>query len=79
MFPLARRYGCVPVTAQDVISPGASTVTLVEELARRASTAVLDVGDRNTATEARLALSIWALAQPLHHIRFDQEEPDNRC
>lgn len=58
VFPLARRYGFVPVTTQDIVSPGDSVVAVVEELARRASTAVLDMGNRSSATEARLALSV---------------------
>ncbi len=56
VFPLVREVGLVPVTADEVISPGESVVAKVEALISRASFVVVDASSEFTLAEARMAL-----------------------
>jgi hypothetical protein len=56
VFPLAKRYGLVPMTAEDVVSPGESIAPKINALISRSAAVVVDASSRNTIYELRLAL-----------------------
>lgn len=57
VFPLVRSLGLVPVTADDVISPGDSVNAKIDALMDRAIAIVVEVGSAWTAAELNLAQS----------------------
>lgn len=65
VFPLVREVGLVPVTADEVISPGGNFVAKVEAIVSRASFVVVDASSDFALAEARM----W-----LRH-----NEPDRLC
>ncbi len=56
-FPVAEHSGFVPVTAEDIVSPGDNISAKIEALLERATTVVVDATTPNTVLEMRLALS----------------------
>jgi hypothetical protein len=57
IFPEVEALGLVPVTADDVISPGDSISAKIDALMDRATAIVVEVGSTWTLAELRLALS----------------------
>ncbi|MBY5416153.1 SIR2 family NAD-dependent protein deacylase [Rhizobium leguminosarum] len=57
VFPSVEGIGLVPVTADDVVSPGDSISAKIDALMDRAVAIVVEVGSSWTAAELRLALS----------------------
>ena len=57
VFPLVREVGLVPVTADQVLSPGDSLVAKIDALIARAFLVVVEVSTEFTLTEARIAMS----------------------
>jgi len=55
VFPIIKEYGFVPVTADDVVSPGDTIFPKIDALIRRAQLFVVDVSTQNTITELQLA------------------------
>jgi hypothetical protein len=55
VFPLAVRHGLVPVTADEVIEPGANVMGKIDALISRASAVVIDATTTNTWLEAAMA------------------------
>lgn len=60
LFPIADRYGFVPITADTVVSPGDSVASKIEAVIGRASIAVVDSSSDWTSMELRIALSKMA-------------------
>jgi len=56
VFPLVRETGLVPVTADQVLSPGDSPVAKVDALIARAFLVVVEVSTEFTLAEARIAM-----------------------
>jgi len=56
VFPLVREVGLVPVTADQVLSPGDSLVAKIDALIARAFLVVVEVSTEFTLTEARIAM-----------------------
>lgn len=57
VFPIAERYGFVPITPEDVVSSGDSVMAKVDALIERAQLVVVDATNQNTLMELRIALS----------------------
>lgn len=57
VFPAVSNIGLVPVTADDVVSPGDSISAKIDALMDRAVAIVVEVGSTWTSAELRLALS----------------------
>ena len=55
VFPIARDYGFVPVSADDVVSPGGTTLAKIEALIQRAQLFVVDASTPNTLFELGMA------------------------
>jgi len=55
VFPLARQSGFVPVTADDVVSPGDTILPKIDALISRAQLMVIDASSEFTRAELRLA------------------------
>jgi hypothetical protein len=72
VFPLAIQAGLVPVTADDVLSPGESIIAKIDALLARAMLVVVDVSSESTFAEAGLALSRRGSARVL----LVTEDPD---
>lgn len=56
LFPLAERHGFVPVTADDVVSPGDNIMAKIDTLIERSGIVVVDATTSNTLMEVRIAL-----------------------
>jgi SIR2-like domain len=56
VFPVVRNHGFVPVSADDVVSPGDAILPKIEVLIQRALLFVVDASTQNTLVELRLAL-----------------------
>jgi hypothetical protein len=57
VFPSVEALGLVPVTSDDVISPGDSVSAKIDALMDRSVAIIVEVGSRWTTTELKLALS----------------------
>jgi len=57
VFPLVRELGLVPVTADDVISPGENYLAKIDALINRVSLVVVDVSSEFTLAEVRMAMA----------------------
>lgn len=55
VFPVAREHGFVPVSADDVVSPGDSVFAKIEALIQRAQLFVVDASTSNTLLELGMA------------------------
>src|SRR5262249_11738436 len=55
VFPVAREHGFVPVSADDVVSPGDSVSAKIEALIQRAQLFVVDASTSNTLLELGIA------------------------
>ena len=55
VFPIAREHGFVPVSADDVVSPGDTILATIEALIQRAQLFVIDASSPNTLFELRMA------------------------
>lgn len=56
VFPLAERHGFVPMTADDVVSPGENILAKVDALLERSGIVIVDATSSNTLIEVRMAL-----------------------
>lgn len=56
VFPIVQRFGFVPITADEVISPGDYIAAKIEALIERASIVVVDATSPATLAEMRIAL-----------------------
>jgi len=56
VFPIVQRFGFVPITADEVISPGDYIAAKIEALIERASVVVVDATSPATMAEMRIAL-----------------------
>ena len=77
VFPLVREVGLVPVTADEIISPGDNTVAQIEALIRRSFLIVLDASSEFSLAHARMVLnyeveasSEFSLAQAHPPLRY---------
>ena len=57
VFPLVREIGLVPVTADDVISPGENYLAKIDALINRVSLVVVDVSSDFTLAEVKMAMA----------------------
>lgn len=57
VFPLVRELGLVPVTADDVISPGDNYLAKIDALINRVRLVVVDVSSDFTLAEVRMAMA----------------------
>ncbi|MCB0722525.1 MAG: SIR2 family protein [Ignavibacteriae bacterium] len=57
IFPIAKSYGLVPISADDVISEGDNWIAKITALISRAEFVVLDVSSKNTKFELGLTLN----------------------
>lgn len=57
IFPVVKEFGLVPVTADEVISPGDNIVGKIDAIISRASAIIADVSNKNTLYEIRIAFS----------------------
>lgn len=57
VFPLVRELGLVPVTADDVISPGENYFAKIDALISRVSLVIVDVSSEFTMAEVRMAMA----------------------
>ena len=57
VFPLVREVGLVPVTADDIISPGENIIAKIEALIFRSFLIVVDASSEFTLTHARMVLN----------------------
>lgn len=58
VFPLAKRHGLVPMTAEDVVSPGENIASKIDALISRSAAVVVDASSPNTFYEFRHATSM---------------------
>lgn len=56
VFPIVKEYGFVPVTADDVVSPGDTIFPKIDALIKRAQLFVVDASTQNTLFELQLAV-----------------------
>jgi hypothetical protein len=56
-FPIAERYGFVPISANDMISPGENWLAKIETLIERSVLVVVDASTRTTLLELEVAVS----------------------
>lgn len=56
VFPIVKEYNYVPVTADDVVSPGDTIFPKIDALIKRAQLFVVDVSTQYTLTELQLAI-----------------------
>ena len=61
VFPMVRELGLIPVTADDVISPGENYLAKIDALIARVSLIVVDVSSDFTLAEVRMAIARNAL------------------
>lgn len=71
IFPIASRYGLVPISADDVISVGDNWIAKVTALINKAEFIVLDLATQNTMFELGLVLSQSKHANRLLIIRSE--------
>lgn len=77
VFPRVRDIGLVPVTADDVISPGENYLAKIDALINRVSIVVVDVSSDFTLAEVRMAMSkrgaerLIIVAEEDAHLPFD--------
>jgi hypothetical protein len=71
IFPIASRYGLVPISADDVISIGDNWIAKVTALINKAEFIVLDLATQNTMFELGLVLSQSKHANRLLIIRSE--------
>jgi len=57
VFPLVRGLGLVPITADDVISPGENYLAKIDALINRVSLVIVDVSSDFTLAEVRMAMA----------------------
>lgn len=57
VFPLVRELGLVPVTADDVVTPGENYLAKIDALINRVSLVVVDVSSEFTLAEVRMAMA----------------------
>lgn len=57
VFPIAREVGLVPITADDVISPGENYLAKIDALLNRVSLVVVDISSEFTLAEAKMAVA----------------------
>jgi len=57
VFPLVRNAGLVPVTANDIVSPGENFLAKIDALISRAELVAVDASSDATLAEARMVLS----------------------
>ena len=57
VFPLVRKVGLVPLTADEVVSPGENVVAKIDALISRAFLVVVDASSEFTLAEARMAFA----------------------
>lgn len=57
VFPLARRWGFIPITADEVVAPGDNIVAKVDALISRAHIMVVDASSQFTLHELSVAIS----------------------
>lgn len=80
VFPVAREYGFVPVSPDDVVSPGDTIFPKVEALIQRAQLFVVDASTPNTLLELAIAQvkldwsRILVIAPSLGALPFDMRE-----
>ena len=80
VFPIAREQGFVPVSADDVVSPGDTILATIEALIQRAQLFVVDASSPNTLFELGLARAhmdasrILVVAPSLGELPFDLRE-----
>ena len=55
VFPIVKQYSFVPMTADEVVSPGDTIFAKIDALIKRAQLFVVDVSTQNTLTELLLA------------------------
>jgi hypothetical protein len=55
VFPIVKEYGFVPVTADDVVSPGDTIFPKIDALIKRAQLFIVDTSTQNTLFELQLA------------------------
>jgi hypothetical protein len=65
VFPLAKRHGLVPMTAEDVVSPGETIAPKIEALISRSAAMVVDASSASTKYELRLAFQKLDMARIL--------------
>ncbi len=58
VFPRASRYGFVPVTAADVVSPGEVYAAKIQAMLARAACVVVDASTPNTLLEYGMAVGL---------------------
>jgi hypothetical protein len=56
VFPIIKEYGFVPVTADDVVSPGDTVFSKIDAMIKRAQLFIVDISTQYTLTELQLAL-----------------------
>lgn len=82
VYPIARENGFVPVSADEVVSPGDSVLPKVEALIQRAQLFVVDVSTPHTMIELGIAQAkldqsrILVIGPPLGALPFDMREFD---
>ncbi len=57
VFPIVEDYGFVPVTADDVVSPGENILAKIEALLERTLLVVVDASTQSTLAELRMAFT----------------------
>jgi hypothetical protein len=57
IFPIARQFGFVPITAEAVVSPGDSVTAKIDALLGKANVSVVDLSNDWTKIEFQIALS----------------------
>jgi hypothetical protein len=56
VFPIVKEYGFVPVTADEVVSPGDTVFPKIDALIKRSHLFIVDISTQYTLTELQLAL-----------------------
>ena len=83
VFPLVREAGLVPVTADEVISPGGNILAKIEALISRAFLVIVDASSEFTRAEARMAAArdrpggLLIIIEEGISIPFDIQSPIN--
>jgi len=57
VFPMVRELGLVPVTADDVISPGENYLAKIDALINRVQLVIVDISSEFTLAEVRMAMA----------------------
>jgi hypothetical protein len=56
-FPIVREHGLIPISADELVSPGGAALTKIDALMQRSAAVVVDVATSNTLYELGLARS----------------------